>query len=160
MIRLLLIVIVWCALWGDVSFANVLSGALIGVVVLGLGPMVNGRVHVVPLAKLVWLMLVDLVVSTVVVAREVVWPSGSTEGFVLVELPPEAEPHLFMLTVLVTLTPGTAVARVDREAITLEIYTFDLADSEAIEHHTHRLADYAIAGLPEVEERTTGWRLR
>ena len=67
------LVAAWCALWQSVSVANVLSGFAIATVsiALGMGGGGRGGIRLRPLARFLWLVVVDLVVSTGAVARAV-----------------------------------------------------------------------------------------
>ena len=66
----------WCALWGSPSVANILSGVVVSTAAMTVGMRSGpGGVRIVPLLKLLWLVSVDLVVSTGVVVREVLTPT-------------------------------------------------------------------------------------
>jgi len=145
------LVLAWCALWGDVSAANLLSGLLV-VLLLGrlrVGPAVAGPVRLVPLVQFTWFVLVDLVVSTGAVAREILTPTDSTEeAIIAVAVPASARRHLLLLLIAITVTPGTAVVDTDGERGTLYLHLLHCDRQAAVTAHIDRLAALAGAALP------------
>jgi multicomponent Na+:H+ antiporter subunit E len=128
----------WCALWESISFANVLSGVAVAVpAVLFAGSRTNGStIRIVPAAKLVWLVTVDLVKSTIDVVWEILTPIDYTdERIMAVDTQVEARNHLLLLVVAITLTPGTAVVDTDPDTGTLYIHLLHAdAEPQVIEH--------------------------
>lgn len=120
---LTLLVSAWCALWGSVSVANVLSGTLIAVAAtLSSGvDRTTGGLRIVPLLHFVWLVAVDLVVSRASVAWEV-------------------------------LTPGAAVIDSDADTCRLYLHLLHAEKAPGIEQHVRRLAELACRALPVNEE--------
>lgn len=141
----------WCALWRDISFANVAAGLVLATVILatGVGTPTTGRIRVGALLRLVGVVLVDLVTSTVGVAREVLDPADTTdEAIIAVEVDDQAKHHLLLLVIAVTLTPGTAVVDADPDTGTLYLHLLhDDRRADVIEH-VHRLAKLADEALP------------
>lgn len=147
----LILVGVWCALWGEVTAANVLSGLVIVALITmsRSGPGGRGELRLLPLARFLGLAFIDLVESTVTVARQVVTPGRPTdEAVVAVSVPPLSKTHLLMLTVAVTVTPGTAVVDTDPDTGTLYLHTLDHRRTEATSRHVERLAELAREALP------------
>ena len=141
----------WCALWGGVSVANLLGGLAVGLVAsVFAGPKGRtGSVSIPALARLMVLIGKDLVASTVSVAREVLTPTDYTdEKFVDIQLRPGAEHHLLLLTIAVTLTPGTAVVDVDRDKAVLRLHLLHADRTEPTIEHVHQLSELAILALP------------
>lgn len=142
----------WCALWGEASPANVLGGLVVGVIVsVTAGPKSQTRSVSLPaLAQLLALIGKDLVASTVSVAREVLTPTDYTdEHFVDIQLLPGAEHHLLLLTIAVTLTPGTAVVDVYRDKAILRLHLLHADRLEPTIEHVHQLSAIAIQALPQ-----------
>ncbi len=145
------LMLAWCALWGNVSVANVVSGLVVsGVATNGFFSTPHqGPIRVGAALKLFGLIAWDLITSTVNVAREILTPTDYTEeSLVPVELPPELRGHVLLLVVAVTLTPGTAVIDVDDETgeLMLHLLHGDRAD-ETVEH-VHELARLAAEAFP------------
>lgn len=150
------LVAAWCALWGSASAANLLSGTAIAVAVLSLdiGTPARGGVRVRPLITFGGVVALDLVLSTVNVAREVLTPTDYTEeSVVAVPLPIESRRHLLLLVVAVTVTPGTAVVDTDPDTGTLYLHLLHHDRREEIVAHVERLASLACAALPGPEVR-------
>jgi multicomponent Na+:H+ antiporter subunit E len=145
------LVVVWCALWGGVSVANLVSGTVVAVAVLatGVGPPGRGGIRLGPLVRFAALVALDLVTSTVSVIREVLTPTDHTdEAIVAVPLPTESRAHLLLLVVAITVTPGTAVVDTDPDAGTLYLHLLHADRRDATVAHVRRLAALACAALP------------
>lgn len=141
----------WCALWGEASVANVLSGLIVAVAVssAAIGTPARGRVRLRPLIRFAGLVLVDLVRSTLAVAREVLTPTDRTdEAIIEVEVPRESRLHLLSMIVAVTLTPGTAVVDADPDTGALYLHLLHAERREETEQHVRTLAELVCAALP------------
>ena len=146
-----ILVLAWCVMWGDVSVANLVSGLIVVLVIgrLRVGPAVAGPVRLVPLVQFAWFVLVDLVVSTGAVAREILTPTDFTEeAIIAVAVPTSARRHLLLLLVAITVTPGTAVVDTDGERGTLYLHLLHCDRRAAVTAHIDRLAALAGAALP------------
>lgn len=148
----LLLTLAWCGLWRELSVANALAGAAIGlaVVLSGIGSHRSGSIRLVSLGKLARLVLVDLARSTWSVVYEVLTPTDHTKELVVaVELPDEARHHRLLLTIAITLTPGTAV--IDVRGSTLYLHLLHERRRAATVAHARRLARLACEALPMAE---------
>jgi multicomponent Na+:H+ antiporter subunit E len=145
------LVIAWCALWGDLSTANVVSGlavAAAAILVAGVEPG-TGRIRVLPFVAFVWLVAVDLVTSTVAVAWEIVVPADHTDEVIIaVDTELETRAHLLMLVVAITVTPGTAVVETDGHTGRLYLHLLHGDKAGAVTAHVQRLAALACRALP------------
>ena len=158
-----LLVGAWCALWGDVSIANVLSGTIVAVAATVFSGVDRnaGGLHIVPLLHFVWLVAVDLVVSTVQVAWEILTPTDYTdEAIIAVDTSLGARPHFLMLVVAITVTPGTAVIDSDADTGRLYLHLLHADKADEIVRHVRQLADLACRALPvtqlPVSDSSTG----
>ncbi len=143
--------LVWCGLWGNISIANVLSGAAIAVAInaSGVGTPGTGGIRLWPLLRLVGVVAVDLVKSTVNVAAEIITPVDSTdESIVAVEVSVPTKDHLLLLVIAVTLTPGTAVVDADPETGTMYLHLLHDKRRDETVAHVHQLAELACEALP------------
>ena len=141
----------WCGLWGGVSVANVVGGAVIAsaIIALGVGLPGNGGVRLRPLAELIGLVLVDLIRSTIGVAKEVLTRRQlADEAIIAVPAPVGGEHHRLLLIVLITVTPGTAVVDVATDPDVLYLHLLYRRDAEQTREHVTRLAHLACAALP------------
>jgi len=145
------LVAVWCGLWGSVSIANLASGLTLATVVLATdrGPTARHVIRFRPLLRFAWLVLIDLVRSTINVAVEIVTPNDGTEEVILaVDLPATGSEHILMLSASITLSPGTAVVDVDRSSGRYYIHLLHGRLSAETAAHARQLAALACEALP------------
>ncbi len=144
----------WCAMWRDVSAANVLAGAGIAVAIaLTVARIPSTGLEIRSFFTLTRLVLWDLITSTYSVAREVLTPTDYTDEVVLaVPVPECSRNHLTMLTVAITLTPGTAVIDADLEPPVLHLHLLHRERSAQTYAHTQRLAALARKAFPVRED--------
>ena len=130
------LVFVWILLWGTWSWANVVSGVTVALVVmllLPLPPVVGGtRVRPLPLVLFVGHFLVDLVVSAAQVAWRALGPGGAQQGAIVqVQLRADSDLLLTVVAETLSLVPGSLVLDLDRESRLISIHLLhvdDLAD--------------------------------
>ena len=150
-----LLVTAWCALWGSVSVANIASGTLVAVAATlfaGTDRNADG-LRIVPLLHFLWLVVGDLVVSTVQVAWEILTPTDYTdEAIIAVDTNLESRAHFLMLVVAITVTPGTAVIDTDADTGRLYLHLLHAEKAQEIQQHVRQLADLACRALPVNEE--------
>jgi multicomponent Na+:H+ antiporter subunit E len=132
------LVFVWILLWGTWSWANVVSGVTVALVVmllLPLPPVVGGtRVRPLPLVLFVGHFLVDLVVSAAQVAWRALGPGGAQQGAIVqVQLRADSDLLLTVVAETLSLVPGSLGLDLDRESRLISIHLLhvdDLADVE------------------------------
>jgi multicomponent Na+:H+ antiporter subunit E len=130
--------VVWVALWGDVTLANVLGGLLVGLVV-GLVfpfPPLRMRVHVRPL-WLGWL-LIHFLGDVVRASAQVAWVTlqfGRQPRNAVIEVDLETDSDLVLTLVaeMVSLVPGSLVVEARRSSHTLFLHVFDARDAAGVE---------------------------
>ncbi|MFK7917989.1 MAG: Na+/H+ antiporter subunit E [Ilumatobacter sp.] len=148
-----LLVAAWCALWGSFSVANLASGLLVGSAASFAGGPATGRVRLKPLAKLMWVVLVDLVESTGVVVREVLTPTDYTdEAIIAVPIDVEARRHLLFLYIAITVTPGTAVVAADDNATVLYLHVLHVDRRDMVAEHVDLLVSLVSEALPPLAD--------
>ena len=151
LLTMALLVAAWCALWGSVSVANVLSGTLVAVAATLFAGVDReaGGLRIVPLLHFLWLVLVDLVVSTVYVAWEILTPTDHTdEAIIAVDTEVGSRSHFLMLVVAITVTPGTAVIDSDADTGRLYLHLLHAEKASEIEEHVRQLAELSCRALP------------
>lgn len=125
--------VVWVALWGSITPANVLGGLAVGLLLAFALPLteVQTRAVVRPLAllRLAGFFLVDLVLSSLQVARIVLSPRRPLrQAVIAVPVPGASDSLLTLLANAVSLTPGTLTLEVDRPRSTLYVHVLDVGD--------------------------------
>lgn len=149
----------WCALWGSASVANIASGVLVGSLASSrlIGTPAVGSVRPKPLMRFAFVVAKDLVASTVSVSYEVITPVDFTdEAIVKVPLPTTARPHLLLLVVAVTLTPGTAVVDVDPDTGCMYLHLLHAERAGATIEHVKELAELACRSFPVPDDHEVG----
>jgi multicomponent Na+:H+ antiporter subunit E len=147
------LVVLWQLLWRDVSIANTVSGVLLAAAIvfvpasvprLAPGYRVRPGRLLVFLGTFAW----KLVVSNVVVAREVVTPRDDIRSGILAV--PLADPSPLVTTVLataITLTPGTLSLEVRGEPPTLYVHVLHVRDVEGVRRDIHRLQRLVVEAI-------------
>ncbi len=146
--------VLWVLLWGDVSWANVLSGiaVAIGVVTLARLPRAArraddnvARIH--PLHTL-WFgcyVLYKLVESNAVLAWEIVTPRNKiNSGVVAVPLRTESEMAMMVVANIITLTPGTLTIEVEGSPPVVYVNVLHLHDLEEVRADLLRIEELAV----------------
>ncbi|MFE7505055.1 Na+/H+ antiporter subunit E [Promicromonospora sp. NPDC057488] len=132
--------LIWVLLWGDLSWANVISGAVLGALVALAFPLppigTATTVRIGPLLHLLGRFVGDLVLASFQVAWTAVVPGraargGPTPHGALVSVPLRTDSDLFIATTagLSSLVPGTLVIDLDRPTRTLRLHVLDIAAS-------------------------------
>ena len=132
------LVLVWILLWGTWSWANLISGVAVALVVMVLMPLPpvvgGGRLRPLPVLAFAGHFLTDLVLSGAQVAWRALGPAGVRSGAIVqVQLRVDSDLLLTMVAEAVSLVPGSLVLDLDRERRRLAIHLLhadDLADVE------------------------------
>jgi multicomponent Na+:H+ antiporter subunit E len=132
------LVLVWNLLWGTWSWANLLSGVVVALVVttlLPLPPVVGGvRVRGVGLLRFLGFFVADLVRSAAQVAWLTVRPGGISRSAILrVQLRTDSDLLLTIIAESVTLVPGSIVIDLDREERALILHVLHVEDDADVE---------------------------
>ncbi len=157
-----LVLIVWLALWGEVSWANLVSGVLV-VALIGLiiRPVPRGHdVHPVHLIKLLAIFMGRLVSSSMVVVMTVIRPTPSRmrSGVVSVRM---SQPSPLVATVVadaISLTPGTLTLDVregEQGAPVLYIHVLGLGDPAEIHEDIAGLEQLVVAAITPIPDSPT-----
>lgn len=145
--------VLWCALWGEFTVANVVSGTVVavGLVLLVRLPATAGaRVgpgRIRPLRALWFLLyfLVQVVRSNVVLARDIVTPGDATEpGIIGVPLHHCSDALVTLVANAFTLTPGSLTIEVSRHPTVIYVHVLYLHDPEAVRADLLRFAELAV----------------
>lgn len=147
-LRVATLVVVWLALWSDVSAANLLSGVLVaGAIVVVFDTWHAGVVVVRPVHVVRFLLhfLYKLVEASLVVARTVVSPRRRiTTGIVAVPLGGCSDAVATLIADAISLTPGTLTLEVRRDPLTLFVHALDVRDVEQVQADVRRLEVLAV----------------
>ncbi|TVP88991.1 MAG: Na+/H+ antiporter subunit E [Pseudomonadaceae bacterium] len=133
----LFMLLIWLLLVNDLSFASVLTGALLGWLI----PLVTYRFwpdppqlrHPVVLLRFVLRVLGDIVQANFQMARLILGRSADLQP-AFIEYPLDLR-HDFTISLLastISLTPGTVSADIDRKRHLLLIHAFNVVDEQAL----------------------------
>lgn len=144
--------LVWIALWGEASPANVLAGVAVGVLTAWMVPLggredVPRQVTIRPLAavRFVFYFLWALLRASAVVAWEVVTPGSRIhQGIIEVPLRTRSSGIATVIGNAISLTPGTLTLEVARDPLRLYVHVLHLRDMDAVRAELGRLEDLAL----------------
>ena len=151
--RIALLVVLWLLAWGEVSVGNVVSGVAVAAALLvafPLGPRASGRLRFSPIGagRLAVYVLVQLVNSNVVMARQILRRRPETVPGVLAHrLSEPSEEVVTVMTSVISLSPGTMTVEVDAESRVIYVHFFLLRDLEAARTSLSRLEDLAVQAI-------------
>lgn len=153
------LVAMWVLAWGDVSVANVLSGAVVAAVLLNVFPvgrLPDRRGHTVRPLQLVPLALAfvkDVLVSHVAMARDVViGQSRITTGIVACPLRVDSDGLATFLVNLLTLTPGIMPIDVTHGPPVIYVHVLRATEKERILATVRHYETLAVRAFGSPEE--------
>jgi multicomponent Na+:H+ antiporter subunit E len=127
------ITLVWVALYGDLSWANIVGGCVVAVLVLStvrLPPIGSTRrIAAAPALRYTVLFVRDLCVATMEVSRQVFWPVDRLRpGVLAVPMRSRDRGLIALVANSITLTPGTLTLEADSERPMLWIHVLHLEE--------------------------------
>jgi multicomponent Na+:H+ antiporter subunit E len=142
------LLVVWLALWGQATTANILSGVAVAVGVQFVPRHHHGgRFAFRPVAALRFLLYFvrQLVTASIVVAAEVATRRNRINtGIVAVPLRGASDALVTLVADAVTLTPGTLTVQVMRDPPTLYVHVLHLKDVEEVRRSIRRTEVLAV----------------
>jgi len=141
---LLWLVLVWNLLWGTWSWANLLSGfavALVVTLLLPLPPVTTGlRFRPVGLLVFAGRFLLDLVISTAQVAWLALRPGAAPRSAIIsVQLRTDSDLLLTVLAQTLSLIPGSIVIDLDREHQRIGLHVLGVRSEHDVEDQRRRV---------------------
>lgn len=152
MMRAVALVVIWVALWGEVSVANLVSG----VVVIGLLALVfpsgggyGHRLRPLGALRLVGAVLWSLIVSTWRVVLAVLRPTSDRvhAEVIAVELATRSPLVAAIVANSITLTPGTMSIDVDAERFVIDVHVLGRVDHDEFRRDIGRLERLVIGAV-------------
>jgi multicomponent Na+:H+ antiporter subunit E len=147
---LVTVIVVWVALWGDLTWANIASGVGVGALVLVVSPRSPGTVRLRPIATARFgvIFLYKLFEATVVVAWEVLTPRNQIrEAIVAVPLGDLPDPVVTVAANAVSLTPGTLTLEVVHDPLVMYVHVLHLDSVEGAREEIYAMVDLACAAF-------------
>ncbi|MDQ4085509.1 MAG: Na+/H+ antiporter subunit E [Actinomycetota bacterium] len=138
------LVLLWMLLWEDLSWGNLVTGAIVALVLTRLFYLppadLSGRLS--PYWALVYLFhfFVDLVKSSIEVSRLALSVRHVPRNAVIaVDLHTSSDLLMTVVANSLTLIPGSLIVDVDRLNTTLYVHVLDVPDDEAVERIRHNI---------------------
>lgn len=148
----MVLVAVWLALWGTVSLANLLSGAIVAALVLAVVNRRPGedhdRIHIVAAARLVVWFSWQLIVASAVVAWEVVRRTQRVrQGIVEVPLRTDSDRVTTLVANIISLIPGTLTLELADDPRRLFVHVLHLRDVDDVRREVEHLEDLVVRAV-------------
>ena len=151
-----LVLVVWLALWGEVSWANLASGlvvvALIGVIIRPV-PRAH-RVNLVALVRLVLVFFWRLITSSAIVVRTVLVPTPQRlrSGVVAIPLTHDSKLVATIVADAISLTPGTLTLEARGTPPVLYVHVLGLDDPEDVREDVRGLEALVLRAVTPNDE--------
>lgn len=158
MFTLLWLTAVWIMLWESLSWANVIGGVVVALVVARLVPPHGARSNVgfrpVPAARLLGHFIVQLVLASAKLSWEIFTPKNTINAAVVaVPLTCRVPGIVAMVANMVSLIPGTVTLDVDTESQTLHMHVLHLTSLDDARREVLELERLTLAAFPVLEGR-------
>lgn len=141
--RVVLLMALWLLAWGEITIANLVSGAVvITALLVAFPPGATSRVRfdLVAVARLVGYVVVQLFSSNVLMTREILRRRPTVRPGVLAhQLRSPSEYVVTLMTSIIALSPGTMTVDVDETATTVYVHFLFLHDVDAARASLARL---------------------
>ncbi|MDX1448213.1 MAG: Na+/H+ antiporter subunit E [Acidimicrobiia bacterium] len=156
LITLVWLVAVWVMLWESLSWANLLGGVAVAIVVMRLVPShrVDSPVGFRPVAflRLISHFVGQLVVASAKLSWEIFTPRNTINpAVVTVQLTTDVGGILAMVANMVSLIPGTVTLDADLERRTLTMHVLHLTTLDAARDSVATLEQLALAAFPPAQ---------
>jgi len=160
LLQVAFLLLVWFALWGEVSWANLASGVVVIGVTLWLLPRTPRahRIHPLALVRFGLTFLWLLVTSSIAVAVTVLRPTPERLRAGVVACPLRHDDPLVATIVAdsITLTPGTLTLDVRADPPVVEVHVLGLGDPDDVRADVARLEELVVAAVTPVGVPGTG----
>ncbi|GAA4755785.1 Na+/H+ antiporter subunit E [Gordonia alkaliphila] len=153
---------VWVLLWGDVTWGNIIVGALVGAAIMLLLPLprvpVEGRIHPIAAMNLLFNLLWNFLLSSAQVAWAAIRPGAPPLGVVVrVHLAIKSDMVLTLAIDYINLVPGTMVVEVDHLRRILYVHVFDVRTQKQVDSFHQQMA-YVERQFIKTFERDSEWQ--
>lgn len=131
------LVLVWNLLWGTFSWANLIGGVLVALLLTTLLPLPavvdRGRLRPLPLLRYLARFARDLVVASIEVSWLAFRPGRHRSAIITVQLRADSDLMLTLVAETLTLVPGSLVLDLDREDRVMALHLMWVRDAEHVE---------------------------
>ncbi|MEV6277430.1 Na+/H+ antiporter subunit E [Nocardia sp. NPDC051832] len=158
---LIWLALVYMALWGDLSIANILGGLAVGAIVIFALPLpripVTGHLNLWALAELTVVSVYYALESSFQIAWFAIRPAPPpVSGVLRVNLSTRSDLVMVLCTDLLNLIPGTMVLELDRRRCVVYVHVLDVSSDAAVQRFyetTRRLDRLLVAAFERTVSR-------
>ena len=150
--RLVLLVVIWVLAWGQITVVNVIVGTLLAATLLiafppsGDAALARSGIRPLAILRLVGYLLQQLVVSNLLVAREILSRRSRIHtGVIAHEIRSSSEWVLTLVANAIALTPGTMTVDATLDPPALHVHFLLLDDVEEAHRSIERLTTLVLA---------------
>lgn len=156
--RYLALVITWVALWGELSVGNIATGSFVAFLIIFLFPTpdrIDHRINLFGMVKFLARFVLDIVRSSMSVARAVLFPTASRLQVKIVTVKLHTNDP-FITTVIcnaMTLTPGTMTVAIDEKTSEMKLHVLGDVDENSVQLEVYELEKRVLAALSSRSKR-------
>ncbi|WP_194816275.1 Na+/H+ antiporter subunit E [Nocardia sp. XZ_19_385] len=158
---LIWLAVVYTALWGDLSVANILGGLAVGALIIFALPLprmpVTGQLSLRALAELTVVSVYYAMESSFQIAWFAIRPAPPpVSGVLRVNLSTRSDLVMVLCTDLLNLIPGTMVLEIDRRRCVVYVHVLDVSSEAAVQRFyetTRRLDRLLVAAFERTVSR-------
>ena len=152
--RSLVLLILWIALWGEISVANVITGVVVisALAVLFPGKLRSShRIRIIPAVSFSFYMLRSIITASWDVIRAVLVPNEQRRHAEIIHVHLKSTSSLVRAVTAntISLTPGTIIVSIDSETADMEIHVLGKTDSAEFQNAIHAHEDRVAAFIVE-----------
>ncbi|MDI9916181.1 Na+/H+ antiporter subunit E [Rhodococcus sp. IEGM 1379] len=153
---------VWVLLWGNVSYGNIFGGLVVGIVIMVLLPLprvpVEGRVHILSILRLTWVIVYYAVLSSIQVAWLAIRPSPPpVTGVLRYQLGIKSDLVLTLCIDVLNLIPGTMVLEIDQNRRIVYVHVLDVGSQKSVSAFYRSVEDLERLFIASFE-RDSDWQ--
>jgi multicomponent Na+:H+ antiporter subunit E len=152
--RWLVLIILWVALWGEVSLVNIATGFIVAVILSLLFPgsrRSKHKIRIVPATMFFFYMLRSIIIASWAVILAVLSPNENRRHAEIIRIKLESTSTLIRAVVAntISLTPGTVIVSVDPETSVMDIHVLGKIDPERFRNQINKHEQRVMAFIEE-----------
>lgn len=140
--RLLILTLIWVALWGDFSVANIITGIVIAIALSVLFPGIRHsthRIRIIPAIGFALYMLKSITVASWDVILAVLAPNETRRHVEVITVSLHSKSPLIRAITAntISLTPGTVITSMNLDSATMDIHVLGKTDGDDFQNSIH-----------------------
>ena len=152
--RSVVLLILWIALWGELSIANVITGVVVIIALAVLFPgkrRSNHRIRLLPAISFFFYMLRSIIAASWDIIRAVLAPNDQRRHAEIIHVHLNSTSPLIRAVTAntISLTPGTVIVSINPDTADMEIHVLGKTDSAEFQNAIHAHEDRVAAFIVE-----------